>query len=555
MKNHPVTAILVSAPQRSALAALSLAFIQTNCSPPLNNRAAGDHARPRALSVAQTPSPLPSGYDWTLNLSQGHVNRGFTPTVVGESEQKNTQAYYKLCERELGPFPKDTFSCEDAQHMPVTGADNLGASVIRYQALPVELSDIATCDRPSLIYRDLRNIGCASGSRIKRMSTATSDWIYVCRKGHAFFADEHLYSEIGLIGHNRTTGKTCFYAGRPAGEFDVSFTDAEGAEHQDSLAALVGRDLPAPNSQAGVAHWSVPTTPGCTECHSHGPWLNFPFVDGKSQYAEFHWRTDVFGETIPVPVANQGYVEDDGLPVVPARQPGMLYDPVYPHKSLPEFDNPTWHWADVLRLRSNTAGAGMCTTCHQIGNRNYVQRYPHSVFDFGEELSIAWQNPGLVRADLYKGNLTQLLRGSHNTKMLSVAWAQSAAAKIPGFALEKNTGEVVVSIHDDDIHEPNRNIARALDALDRCAQSSECWSPHWTLERVIGDPQHYLTETCSYCHDGSNPTVPRLLTREDFLKGGDAWSRLNNSDNPHPPGGRLQSSLLDALTPYFTNHE
>ena len=489
-------------------------------------------------------------------LDERHTRKTPEFTVISPEEREMTLEYFALCERELGEFPADTFSCAEAQDMPVTGVTNPGTSLVRPdgQAFPAALDGIASCDRPSLIYRDLRNIGCASGSRIKRLSTEKSDWIYVCRKGHEVFKDEHLYSEIGLIGHNRSTGKTCFFAGRSAVTFPLTVKDERGVERDGELLAVLGRVMHAPSGPSGVAHWGVPSAPGCTQCHSHGPWLNFPFVDGRNRYAEIRWGVDEFGAAKPEPIPFTGYVEADGRPVVPVRHPGMVYDPVYPYDVLQSRLREKWPRA--MRLRPDVEGAGLCTTCHQIGNRNYASRYPRSVFYFGDDLALDHPSGARNRADLYLGNVSRALRGSHNTRMLGRSWGQSAAAQVPGFPVETDAGEVITTIKDDDIHKNNRNVRRAFAAIDGCTreqESARCWQEHWTLERIKADPLRYLRDTCSYCHSKTNPNLPPLTTREEFIAGGNAWSRLKTAENPHPPGGRLEASILAILEPFFTN--
>jgi hypothetical protein len=504
--------------------------------------------------MAMTRAPgLPAGYDWSLDLGGRFNLTEQKVTVVSPEEAAITKEYFAACERDLGKFPVETLDCGDAQEMPVTSLANQGDTFPRITgegALPASLDDVARCDRPSLIYRDVRNVGCSSGSRIKRVSNATSDWVYVCRKGHKLFNDEHLYSEIGLIGSNRSTGKTCFFAGRSAVTFTVAVT--ADPSKKSELLALAGKKMPVPASDAGVASWSVPTRPGCTSCHSQGAWLHFPFIEGTNSYAELSWGVDDLGDPKVQPVAVKRYIEADGKPVVPPQRPGALYQPMYPDTLPPLVGNDTYKWPQALRLKPDAEGAGMCTSCHQIGNQTYSQRYPRSVFYFNDALTIDRGTDGQRRANLYLANLTAGLRGSHNTRMLSAAWGDSTAAQVPGFPITNSSG-VIRIIKDQDIHKDNTLIRAALDKIDKCGDSGACWGEHWTIKRVEADPLRYLQETCSYCHSGEAKSLSRLTTKAEFVNGGNAWSRMSNRERPHPPGGRLEESVLTIVGRYLNN--
>jgi hypothetical protein len=504
-----------------------------------------------ALAAPQAPQ-LPDGYDWSLALGEQYKLDAIERTTVDEPEKVISRAYAAECEKRVGAFPLPSFDCADGQAMPVTGLANVGDSaprVSRNEAIPANLIDIARCDRPSLIYRDMRNIGCSSGSRIRRVSTEQTDWIYICRKAHKFFKDDNLYSEIGLIGHNRSTGDTCFFAGRSAVNFTIS--RAKDAEQKADLAALTGKHMAAPTSEQGIANWSVPSGRGCVECHSQGAWLNFPFVDGTNSYAEVSWRNDDAGDPQIVRTVVKGYVDADGKPVVPSRHPGMLYAPLYPSDVAAIGANKDYAWQRAMRLDPKVEGSGMCTTCHHIGNQTYGARYPSSAFYFQEPLSLDREDMDGKRAQLYLANLTEALRGSHNTRMLTQAWADAAVAQVPGFAIVEPGGKTIRNITPLDIHKHNTLVEKALDRITRCVGSESCWTEHWTLARVEAEPLRYLQDTCSNCHSANAKMLVPLTTKKEFTRGGNAWSRLNSQDHPHPPGGRLDAAVLEIVGRYL----
>lgn len=276
-----------------------------------------------------------------------------------------------------------------------------------------------------------------------------------------------------------------------------------------------------------------------------GSWLSFPFVDGKNSYAELRWKKDSAGDPQIERFVNRGYVEADGQPVVPARHAGMLYAPLYPSE-LPEIRGQRdYEWPRAMRLDPSTEGARMCTTCHHIGNANYVTRYPRSVFYFSAPFDS--KDPNQQRSDLYLANVTDSLRGSHNTRMLTPSWMEAAVAQVPGFASSER-------IDPDTIRKHHPAIEAAIEKLTACAnsRSPQCWTEHWTLARIEADPLRYLRETCSNCHAADAKTLVHLTTKQELMKGGNAWSRLNNPERPHPPGGRLEASILDILGRYLT---
>ncbi|MDB4991159.1 MAG: hypothetical protein JWN04_6337 [Myxococcaceae bacterium] len=538
--------------RRAAIAVFATSAVLAACHPaaPVPQRpepALTTHAR-----LVPALPPLPDGYDWSLALGGQYKLEGARPTTVDESEKIISRAYIAECLQRVGAFPLPSFDCADAQAMPVTGLANAGDSsprISRNEAIPANLSDIARCDRPSLIYRDMRNIGCSSGSRIRRVSTETTDWVYICRKAHSFFSDVNLYSEIGLIGNNRSTGDTCFFAGRPAVNFTIS--RAGVATQTAELAALTGQRMAAPTSEQGIDNWSVPTGQGCVECHSQGPWLNFPFVDGASSYAELSWHNDDAGDPQIVHTPVHGYLQADGKPVVPPRHPGMLYAPLYPSEVAAIGTNKEYRWQRAMRLDPRSESTGMCTTCHHIGNQTYGMRYPKSAFYFQEPLSLAREDMNRQRAELYLANITEPLRGSHNTRLLTRPWAEAAIAQVPGFAIVEPTGHVIRNIAPADIYKHNSLVEKALERIASCGDNDSCWTEHWTLARVEAEPLRYLQETCSHCHGASAKVLVRLSTKQQFMKGGDAWSRLNSQEHPHPPGGRLDAPVLEILGRYL----
>ncbi|SDZ99511.1 hypothetical protein [Nitrosospira multiformis] len=97
--------------------------------------------------------------------------------------------YFEVCEAELGPFPQETIHCPDAVLIP-TERTLAGGKVIKLnEDLPEStprfrnsetgqlklnadtqlFDDITSCDKPSGVFRDMRNAGCIPGNRIKHL--------------------------------------------------------------------------------------------------------------------------------------------------------------------------------------------------------------------------------------------------------------------------------------------------------------------------------------------------------------------------------------------------
>lgn len=509
-----------------------------------------------AASDAES-TELPDGYDWSMNLGERELQGQPTLTVVSEAEREATKKYFDYCEDVLGEFPTEILDCSDAQLMQLPGDSEpeLQASIPRYTDFPSDLNEITTCDRPSLIYRDLANIGCSPGNRIKRVTKGKTDWIYICRKANRFFEDEHIYSEIGLIGNNRETGKTCFFAGRSAVHFEMRLEEDEkaaGGSEAVGIEAVLGRQMAPPKGDAGVKHWGIPRGDSCTKCHSHGPWLGFPFVDGRNSYAELRWNDQGKREKVEV----TGYTETDGNPVVPRRNPGMLYDPVYPIDVLDDEKTKDFlkkegmhKWNRAMRLKPNLGKTGMCTTCHHIGNYSYARRYPRSLFPLDLEPKFEpWMSRDRKRAELYLANISEQHRGSHYTKMLTKTWRQMAGAEIPGY------GQPLKKIDRADL--PKAYIEGAVEEIEKYGKGNESknsayWAEHWTEDRVEADPMGYLNDTCGFCHDAKR----KLKPMDELFVDNNGWSTLNNPERVHPPGGRLHDNVLKILRPHIEKKE
>lgn len=518
--------------------------------------------------------------------------------------------YFEACEAELGPFPQETVNCPDAVLIPTqrtlsdgsvveVGAD-LPASVPRFRNLETGqlthnpdtqlFDDITSCDKPSGIFRDMRNAGCVPGNRVKHLTGQTKggqvvDWVYMCRKNSNFPGQDQHYNELGLIGYNRSTGKTCFFAGQPTetlkikGEWKVRVTEdgktVETTRTEADIPLIAGDKLPAPGfakfDERMVVHWSVPTLGGCTGCHSAGPFVRYPFnepvclVNGGGDNCSISFSSTQACEThLAKEYAGKERLKYQCRVLKPKRQPGMLYSVVSPFDPSSELNKfllsmsdadkndgyykelMTTPWNDPKRLVGQEVQA--CTQCHEIGNAVYASTFINSLFSLHKRHDGAFKPAGdeLWRTRLYLSNV-------------------SASQRSYSYHDNKIAHEAILPIKVDSASAKEENESRAKQSLERYQQAllkiDDCglnpqtcqWDRHWTVARVQEEPLQYLQERCSYCH-APGMAEPLLQTETDFRKAAVAEriiARMNEPTYPMPPSGQLPGSTLDILAAYL----
>jgi len=147
----------------------------------------------------------------------------------------------QTCAQYLGPIP--AMSCSEAQVVPIT-VD--GVEVFERPA---------TCDRPSALTGT-----CETGERIAARYTGTHHdgsprpevvFVNFCRDGG-----------MGVIGHNRETGATCFFHMNQAFPNTDRHPGSNDPDYDDywQTAAEVAADR-------------------CQDCHQADPWIHSPWID------------------------------------------------------------------------------------------------------------------------------------------------------------------------------------------------------------------------------------------------------------------------------------
>lgn len=518
--------------------------------------------------------------------------------------------YFEACEAELGPFPQETINCPDAVLIPtertlsdgsvVEVGKDLPESIPRFRNLETgqltqnpdtQLFDnITSCDKPSGIFRDMRNAGCVPGNRIKHLTSQLKggqvvDWVYMCRKNSNFPGQDQHYNELGLIGYNRNTGKTCFFAGQPTqtikikGEWKVQVTEdgktVDTTRTEADIPLIAGDSIPAPSfskfDEKMVVHWSVPTLGGCTGCHSNGPFVRYPFnepvclVSAATDNCSVSFASTQACEThLQKEYAGKDRLKYQCRTLKPKRQPGMLYSVVSPFDPISELNKfllsmseadksdeyykelMTTHWNDPKRLVSQEVQA--CTQCHEIGNAVYASTFINSLFSIHKLNDGAFkpESDELWRTRLYLSNVSATQR-SYSVHDNKIAHEGILPIKVnAASAKEENELRAKRSLE---------HYQQALHKIDDCGQNPQTcqWDQHWTLQRVEKEPLQYLQERCSYCH-ALGMAEPVLLTETDFRKApvvDRIIARMNEPTHPMPPSGQLPDSTLDILAAYL----
>lgn len=554
---------------------------------------------------ANSTQQLPDGYIYS---GQGDpiTKRRPEPTTI---EVLINKKYFEICEEELGQIPVEQVDCTLAQPIPMTrtmadgsvvslNRHNIPASIPRFGSGSEQVSfnssgfaDVTTCDKPSAIFRDMKNVGCVPGDRIKYINNVLAngnkvDWVYICRKNNKIMDDPHLYNELGMIGYNRDTGKTCFFAGQPTLEAEVkgkwiltsvNEQTEESSTKIENIAAIplvTGKEIPPPNftdfDPESVKHWSLPVG-GCVGCHSQGPFVRFPFtepvacaVDPKTQSCSQHYNSIKECEVARENMPRRERLNTKCESVIPKRRPGMLYDPISPFDQKGElaayinelaqsegFDIGDKYYNNLMAAKWNhpmrlmDEEAKPCTVCHAIGNADYGDRFVHAGFVLGQ-LNPDDVKKYHIRSKLYLSNVSKSLRneGFHDKKVLT-------------------DGLLPLRLGYDSVAERNaerekQSIARYIKAIKHIkgcsAKDNNCsWDEHWTMTRVKEQPLKYLQDHCSFCHT-SDMASPRLVTETDFKRleiRERIINRLYETVNPMPPSGQFPDDVKAVLTEYL----
>lgn len=254
--------------------------------------------------------------------------------ALAQPDEYTLHHYAAECERELGAIP--AFRCGDGEPVPVFDSDR-----------GIEVTDAThagrdtKCDRPSLLRRDWLNRvsgfnPCVPYTRLGRSAAQTgfpTEWIWSCRRYFVRGRQDPKFDDINMIGHNPTTGATCFFVSRinrtsptPAGDPGLDGTSVPSASTAEGL-----RFWKSPKEMDGVPA-ILGGSERCVECHDNDAFVHTPFIR---------------------------QVKRDGKPLVPSHPDGPYFV-----VGTRYFSSPGWR---LRHLVSPEARA--CTSCHRIGDR------------------------------------------------------------------------------------------------------------------------------------------------------------------------------------------
>ena len=235
------------------------------------------------------------------------VPRDLAPTMPSTAT-----AYAELCSRLLGEVP--TPDC--------------GAGV----RIPISVDGIEVFETPEDNRCDATGFKgtCDVGSTIRRQEGRSPDgvarpevvWITFCRAIDPMWGTEGLGS-VQLIGHDKTTGATCFFES----------PDAVGINAQTEWVSLnedgiLDGELPGPDHPDFNRAFIPPPSP-CSECHHNDPFIHNPWIDGAR------------------------------LPEDPAQS--VLPNLAGPHSPYWVVGGPNWD------LRTPHIEGNSCVSCHRVG--------------------------------------------------------------------------------------------------------------------------------------------------------------------------------------------
>ena len=222
----------------------------------------------------------------------GCIQRKFNSRGSSNGSEWGMKEYSAACFQELGQLPEE-IDCEKATEVPITLNDKALDSKI-FASATTESSEKIQCDNPIMSVRDETLGGCIPGTRIRRMSTATTDFVFICRRRNTFLegktseqggGNTRLYDAVAFIGHNRESNKVCFIERSNKVEVKNSesgktYLAAAGRMNKDYIPPLLA---PSDSRLQNVASQWEPMSIDCTTCHSTKPFAHSPAVSRLKQ--------------------------------------------------------------------------------------------------------------------------------------------------------------------------------------------------------------------------------------------------------------------------------
>ncbi|NBW80275.1 hypothetical protein EBR21_00840 [bacterium] len=428
------------------------------------------------LSSAQTTS---------CNLRTFNKSRGSSQSLLWGMKE-----YSVACFQELGALPQEV-NCDDASEVPMTlKGESIEQKI--FDLSKTNSKDKVQCDNPIMSVRDKLLGGCIPGTRLRRMSSATSDFVFICRRRNTFLEGKtaekggvstRLFDTVAFIGHNRETNKVCFVersnkvevkSGEPGQPSYLAAAGKMGSEYVPPLVAVNDPRLEK------VANQWEPMSVDCTTCHSTKPFVYSPAVSRlkqTSQKGSAAATEAVLPRITRLQRSREGQL--NGAPYTLVAEEFLRE--YIPSKGYITELHPSYGVAVVpekLKVLGkprilNTPEAIACGKCHDIGGRDYLRLlvpqisgyFPQALLTHPDSWASFSQYAGRrVGADYVEGQPRVLTIEAHHDE---TTW-KAIFATSPG----QNTPQARIAL---------------LDALIRCGVDAKAASCNWVPKESVSE--------------------------------------------------------------------
>lgn len=251
------------------------------------------------------------------------------------------------CESKIGPIPP--FSCvADGQEIPITRDGMPIGNHVAHQK----------CDRPPLLglggsegqCLPYSRVGTLPGKNAAGAPDTNIQWAFICRRySLRTEPNDPKYEDVAVVGHNRTTGATCF--------FQMLQHEAHGLDTTRVPPPSEPADATPPGAIKAKDFWLSPegtASIGCNNCHDNDAFIHTPHVDQVRRTVNGH----------DVPIVPPG----PNLKASPPEKSRYHFVGAPFQESFPA----PWRWQKPVRLRPL---GNACTSCHNIGTHNSCRTF------------------------------------------------------------------------------------------------------------------------------------------------------------------------------------
>lgn len=284
-------------------------------------------------------------------------------------------AYVQDCAEALGPIP--SFSCSAIDEVVMWTKDSKGKFVrFGHTDIPGDRLTFKPgmgCFNPSMAgppdYR------CAPYGRIGAWPSAPASdvtWVVDCRRAnHILPLEDPRFESIGVIGHKKSTGETCFLESKryvkDATSGQLVEANVEQLKNSTFFEPISGEKSPVPGAPGSEAFWMSPADMGrnelthCVRCHSAYPYIRSSAILHRdvAKALGVEGFKDYFQPAAGVPKNFENLKEAKTVPFVVIGREGLE---IYTAKG-------TWTPQQV------DLGKNFCTSCHRFGGSYFQARH------------------------------------------------------------------------------------------------------------------------------------------------------------------------------------